>query len=173
VSNQSSPRPIRNWLFEINQSNSSYVSKSNTDRLKRAFNAPYYDGSYDRRKATEIFQSILDAENFNDGGNFFNDISMNFKNSPSFESVKENLNQVKSPPASPWVPNPNSPRDASNPSTDPLKKDPAPDYYLNLNPENTSAPFSGPGSNLSPKSSASSISQQNLFNILNLGSSKP
>ena len=173
MSDQSIPRPIRNWMFEINQSNSSYGSKSNIARLKKAFNAPYYSDAYDRKKATEIFQNILDDENFNDGGNFFNDISMNFKNSPSYDDVKENFNQVKSPPASPWVPNPNSPRDAENPSTDPINKSEAPDYYLNKNPENTNTPFSGPGSDLSPKTSASLISQQNLFNILNLGSSKP
>jgi hypothetical protein len=125
--------------------------------------SPIHDGSLTNDERRGYYQDeVLDAV-INDEGHTFGTYDSSYKNAPSFDDVETGGGGL---PASPWVPNPNSPGPGSQNPTD--QADP-PDGY-GQKPGDTWG--TGVGSQLSAKASSDKISGQTLGDY-QLGKSSP
>lgn len=130
------------------------MGSSASNDLKSSFgSSPIYSGDMTAESIREQYQKeILDGV-INDGGHTFGTYDPNYVDAPDMNDVETGGSGL---PASPFVPNPVSPGEGS---VDPSDQAEAPDGFG----ETPSAtPFSGVGSQLSPKASSESISKQTL-----------
>ncbi len=124
--------------------------------------SPIHSGDMSPDSIREQYQKeVLDGV-INDGGHTFGTFDPNYAEAPDMNNVKTGGGGL---PASPYVPNPVSPGEGS---VDPSDQDAAPEEF-GKTPSAT--PFTGVGSQLSPKASSAAISGQTL-GTYGLGKSK-
>jgi len=130
-----------------------FGSAASNDHASMFSSSPIHSGEITRETIREQYQSeVLDGQ-INDGGHTFGTHDPNYTEAPDLSEVETGGGGL---PASPFVPNPVSPGEGS---VDPTDQAEAPEGFG----ESPSAtPFSGVGSQLSPKESSESISRQTL-----------
>ena len=130
------------------------LGTSGTNSIKSCFaSSPIHSGDLTAESIRKQYQEeILDGV-INDGGHTFGTYNPNYVEAPDMSEVETGGGGL---PASPYVPNPVSPGEGS---VDPSDQSKAPDGFG----ETPSAtPFTGVGSQLSPKAASEAISSQTL-----------
>lgn len=124
---------------------------SNSLRVSYA-SSPVYTELTEDSIREQYQKEVLDGV-INDGGHTFGTYNPNYPDAPDMSDVETGGGGL---PASPYVPNPVSPGEGS---TDPSDQGSAPDGF-GQTPSAT--PFTGVGSQLSPKAASEAISKQTL-----------
>ena len=130
------------------------LGSSSTNDLKTSFaSSPIYKEDVTAESIKEYYQArVLDGV-INDGGHTFGTHDPNYVEAPDMADVETGGGGK---PASPYVPNPVSPGEGS---VDPSDQGEAPEGFGEV-PGAT--PFTGVGSQLTPKASSEAISKQTL-----------
>ena len=130
------------------------MGSASTNDLKTSFStSPLYKGDLTPESIRKQYQDEILNGVINDGGHTFGTYDPNYVDAPDLSDVETGGGGL---PASPYVPNPVSPGEGS---VDPSDQAEAPDGF-GQTPSAT--PFTGVGSQLSPKASSEAISKQTL-----------
>jgi len=130
------------------------MGRAGSNDLKACFaSSPIHTGDLTADSIREQYQKdVLDGV-INDGGHTFGTYDPNYVDAPDLTDVETGGGGL---PASPYVPNPVSPGEGS---IDPSDQAKAPDGFGSTP---SATPFTGVGSQLSPKAAAEAISRQTL-----------
>ncbi len=130
------------------------LGRAASNDLKTTFaSSPIHKEELTADSIKEKYQSeVLDGV-INDGGHTFGTFDPNYTDAPDLNDVETGGSGL---PASPYVPNPVSPGEGS---VDPSDQAEAPDGFGKVA---SATPFTGVGSQLSPKAASEAISGQTL-----------